>query len=110
MTFFLAPITSGCRGVLEWSKILSENAFSSDTRPYRRTQAIGLLTALLRSPTSGEESNKPKVENFVDGLIGQLKTEIGRCASEPGDVKPKYNFSFCCLAERFIVEWQLDER
>ena len=89
MTFFLVPITTGCRGVIEWSKTLSENAFSLETRPYRRAQAVGLLTALLRSPAAGEPSNKSKVEELSESLVGQLVAEIQRCVSESAEVKPK---------------------
>jgi hypothetical protein len=40
LSFFLVPITSGCRGVLEWSETLSESAFATESRAFRRSQVF----------------------------------------------------------------------
>ena len=89
MSFFMLPITSGCKGVLQWSTVLSQNAFASDTRPYRRAQALGLLTALLKSPALSDPANKSSVDALLDKLVTQLKNELTQCSSQGSEVKPR---------------------
>jgi hypothetical protein len=89
MSFFMIPITSGCKGVLQWSTLLSKNAFASDTRPYRRTQALGLLTALLKSPALADPANKSLVDALLGKLVTQLKEELTQCATQGSAVKPR---------------------
>ena len=90
-SFFRVPINAGCRGVFEWSNTLSENAFSSDTRLYRRTQAVLLITALLRHPAAAsDESDKYGIVKLAENIVDQLKDELVRCASIEEENKPRY--------------------
>lgn len=91
MSFFLTPLAAGCKGALTWAADLTQYAFASDTRPYRRTHAIGLLTALLRSPALADQNNKLEVKDLLAPLVSKLCVELKDCIRTSG-AKPRY---FC---------------
>ncbi len=89
MPFFQFPLNVGCKGVLQWSDLLTEHAFATDTRPYRRTQALGLLTALLKSPALADPNNKKSVDGLLSKLVTQMKSELTQCVESKDVVKPR---------------------
>ena len=89
MSFFLYPITSGCKGVLQWSDLLSEQAFASDARPFRRANVLSLLTALLKCPALSDPANKKSVDVLLSNLVTKLGDELTNCAKDATEIKPR---------------------
>jgi hypothetical protein len=90
MPFFLSAIQSNWPGSWKFLEKLVSCGFDASVRPFRRTHALALLTALFSNPNIRELQPQKIVSQSLKVIEEKLLAELSGLFAEPEALKARY--------------------